>query len=29
MPWIEKFPKLGFVGVLKPCCTTTNDRTRH
>ncbi|HEY2527722.1 MAG TPA: hypothetical protein VGJ20_07175, partial [Xanthobacteraceae bacterium] len=27
MPWIEKFPKLCFVGVLKPCCLTLTGLT--
>jgi len=26
MPWVQQFPKLSSVGVLKPCCTTKNAR---
>src|SRR5262245_34643909 len=29
MPRIQQLPKLGIVGVLKPCCTTRFTRTRH
>src|SRR5207245_4580060 len=25
MPRIQQLPKLGIVGVLKPCCTTRSD----
>ena len=28
MPWVQKFSKLGSVGVLKRCCTTGADLTR-
>src|SRR5215216_4265368 len=28
MPWVQQFPKLGSVGVLKTCCTITTDPTR-
>src|SRR5215216_1857626 len=28
MPWVQQFPKLGSVGVLKSCCTTPCVRTR-
>jgi hypothetical protein len=27
MPRIQQLPKLGIVGVLKPCCTTRSGRT--
>ena len=26
MPWVQQFPKLSSVGVLKPCCTTQSAR---
>src|SRR5262249_10117239 len=29
MPRIQQLPKLGPVGVLKPCCTTRFTPTRH
>ena len=29
MPRIQQLPKLGIVGVLKPCCTTRSGRTPH
>src|SRR6266550_2453547 len=28
MPWVQRFSKLGSVGVLKLCCTTPTDHTR-
>jgi len=28
MPWVQQFPKLGSVGVLKLSCTTEATRTR-
>src|SRR5258707_15260263 len=28
MPWVQRFSKLGSVGVLKLCCTTRFTRTR-
>ena len=28
VPLIQKFSKLGSVGVLKPCCTIADDHTR-
>jgi hypothetical protein len=28
VPWVQQFPKLSSVGVLKPCCTTPTGRTR-
>src|SRR5215211_6442212 len=27
MPWVQQFPKLGSVGVLKSCCTTWSGHT--
>jgi len=28
MPLVQQFSKLGSVGVLKRCCTTTSDHIR-
>jgi hypothetical protein len=28
MPWVQRFSRLGSVGVLKLCCITTDDRIR-
>ena len=29
MPWVQQFPKLGSVGVLKLSCTTRSGRTHR